>query len=227
MALPFDLPASYPRSVGPSPVAHAGPGTGPESRRVAGPAAPAPVITDDLAGLQYDCFDLALLALVMSKFVLRPLRGSQIATGCSLRAPGRKSRSVVPPCRASGRPRRSQGCRMCPARAGAVLGRPNGAAIRPSCVLPPLGRALAGRTRGSRDKSRVASWRYRSAFLGSRSPRPSSPVISRGCSRVREASAEPGSGVRGPSRGKARARAPGVQPDRHRIACDAMAREGH
>src|SRR3954462_13911620 len=30
---------------------------------------------------------------------------------------------------------------------GVVLGRPNGAAIRPPCVLPPLGPALASRTR--------------------------------------------------------------------------------
>src|SRR6202008_3061625 len=30
---------------------------------------------------------------------------------------------------------------------GVVLGRPNGAAIRPSCVLPPLGPALGSRTR--------------------------------------------------------------------------------
>jgi hypothetical protein len=35
---------------------------------------------------------------------------------------------------------------------GVVLSRPNGAAIRPPCVLPPLGAALASRTRGSADR---------------------------------------------------------------------------
>ncbi len=34
---------------------------------------------------------------------------------------------------------------------GVVLSRPNGSAIRPPCVLPPLGPALASRTRGHPD----------------------------------------------------------------------------